>query len=313
MTAGIGPGRRGGVVRARVRPAEQRRGRLPGRVCRVREGRHCRTRRVCQLSTALEDEAIATAENEATQTDWRVISVEDWALIRRLVADGVPQRQVARDWTSAGKRCDGRWPRMVHRRGDPEFGYGLAHPDQAPCALTSCESEAVLPTPAGPAPSLTTSAPAPVTTQTATPTPSPAVESSPSSTPESPSPTPSPPPTLPPAPSPSNPSDEPTAEKQHLRLAFTTGGGTTTRGQRVPIRLRVTDTNTGESLAGHRVLIRGWRHGSIVIRSWVTTDQSGSAVKRIRVRATTRFDLRSPSTAAATAATSASKIRWRVR
>jgi transposase len=27
----------------------------------------------------------------------RVISVEDWALIRRLVADGVPQRQVARD------------------------------------------------------------------------------------------------------------------------------------------------------------------------------------------------------------------------
>jgi len=26
-----------------------------------------------------------------------VISVEDWALIRRLVADGVPQRQVARD------------------------------------------------------------------------------------------------------------------------------------------------------------------------------------------------------------------------
>ncbi|MGL5827309.1 MAG: helix-turn-helix domain-containing protein [Nocardioides sp.] len=26
-----------------------------------------------------------------------MISVEDWALIRRLVADGVPQRQVARD------------------------------------------------------------------------------------------------------------------------------------------------------------------------------------------------------------------------
>ena len=25
-----------------------------------------------------------------------MISVEDWALIRRLVADGVPQRQVAR-------------------------------------------------------------------------------------------------------------------------------------------------------------------------------------------------------------------------
>jgi DNA invertase Pin-like site-specific DNA recombinase len=29
------------------------------------------------------------------QIGW-VISVEDWALIRRLVADGVPQRQVAR-------------------------------------------------------------------------------------------------------------------------------------------------------------------------------------------------------------------------
>jgi Helix-turn-helix domain of resolvase len=30
------------------------------------------------------------------QIGW-VISVEDWALVRRLVADGVPQRQVARD------------------------------------------------------------------------------------------------------------------------------------------------------------------------------------------------------------------------
>jgi hypothetical protein len=30
------------------------------------------------------------------QIGW-VISVEDWALIRRLVADGVPQRQVARE------------------------------------------------------------------------------------------------------------------------------------------------------------------------------------------------------------------------
>src|SRR5262249_59477613 len=29
------------------------------------------------------------------QIGW-VISVEDWALIRRLVADGIPQRQVAR-------------------------------------------------------------------------------------------------------------------------------------------------------------------------------------------------------------------------
>ena len=51
------------------------------------------------MSTTLENEAMATVENEATQTrqiGW-VISVEDWALIRRLVADGVPQRKVARD------------------------------------------------------------------------------------------------------------------------------------------------------------------------------------------------------------------------
>jgi hypothetical protein len=40
------------------------------------------------VSTTLGDEAIATVENEPTgQTGW-VISLEDWALIRRLVADG---------------------------------------------------------------------------------------------------------------------------------------------------------------------------------------------------------------------------------
>jgi hypothetical protein len=48
------------------------------------------------LSTTLENEAIATAENEATRQIGWVISVEDWALIRGLVADGVPRRQVAR-------------------------------------------------------------------------------------------------------------------------------------------------------------------------------------------------------------------------
>ncbi len=50
-----------------------------------------------EVSTTLENEAIATLEAEATRQIGWVISMEDWALIRRLVADGVPQRQVARD------------------------------------------------------------------------------------------------------------------------------------------------------------------------------------------------------------------------
>ena len=49
------------------------------------------------LSTTFENGATATVENEAPRQIGWVISVEDWALIRRLVADGVPQRQVARD------------------------------------------------------------------------------------------------------------------------------------------------------------------------------------------------------------------------
>ena len=32
---------------------------------------------------------------ENTQTDWRVITLEDWALIRRLAAEGVPKPQIA--------------------------------------------------------------------------------------------------------------------------------------------------------------------------------------------------------------------------
>ena len=49
------------------------------------------------MSTTLENEAGTTVENEATRQVGSVISVEDWALIRRLVADGVPQRRVSRD------------------------------------------------------------------------------------------------------------------------------------------------------------------------------------------------------------------------
>ena len=52
--------------------------------------------RAAWLSTTLENEAMATVQDEARQIGW-VISVKDWALIRRLVAEGVPQRQVARD------------------------------------------------------------------------------------------------------------------------------------------------------------------------------------------------------------------------
>jgi hypothetical protein len=48
------------------------------------------------LSTTLENEAIATVGNGPPRQIGWVISVEDWALIRRLVADGVPRRQVAR-------------------------------------------------------------------------------------------------------------------------------------------------------------------------------------------------------------------------
>jgi hypothetical protein len=49
------------------------------------------------VSTTLENEAVATVENEATHTDWMGDLCGGWALIRQLVADGVPQRQVARD------------------------------------------------------------------------------------------------------------------------------------------------------------------------------------------------------------------------
>lgn len=46
------------------------------------------------VSVTFENEAVAMVENEATRQIGWVICVEDWALIRRLVADGVPQRQV---------------------------------------------------------------------------------------------------------------------------------------------------------------------------------------------------------------------------
>jgi DNA invertase Pin-like site-specific DNA recombinase len=53
--------------------------------------------RVELVSTTLEDEAMATLETRPPRQIGWVISVEDEALVRRLVADGVPRRQVARD------------------------------------------------------------------------------------------------------------------------------------------------------------------------------------------------------------------------
>jgi helix-turn-helix resolvase-like protein len=60
------------------------------------------------------------------QIGW-VISVEDWALIRRLVADGVPQRQVARQLgigrsTVARAVASAGPPRYERRRGPTSFG-----------------------------------------------------------------------------------------------------------------------------------------------------------------------------------------------
>jgi DNA-binding GntR family transcriptional regulator len=85
-------------------------------ICSGRElSRHGSNEEVRPLSTTLENEAIATVENEATQTDWMGDLCGGLGLIRRLVADGVPQRQVARDLGLAGRRWRGRWRRMVRR------------------------------------------------------------------------------------------------------------------------------------------------------------------------------------------------------
>jgi hypothetical protein len=45
----------------------------------------------------------------------------------------------------------------------------------------------------------------------------------------------------------------------------------------------------------------------------VTTNDNGNAATRIRLRATTRFDLKSPATETTRAATSVTSIRWRIR
>jgi serine protease len=187
---------------------------------------------------------------------------------------------------------------------DPEFGYGLTNPHQTLCSFTTCGAT-LTPTPTAsptpsPAPATTSApapAPAPAPTATITPTPSPTT-----------SPTSPPPTTRTPS-----PSDATTPEKRSVRLGFTTGGGTARRGERVLIAVRATYTDTGRPLPGHQVLIRGWREGNIVLRQRVTTNDNGNAATRIRLRATTRFDLKSPATETTRAATSVTSIRWRIR
>jgi len=68
------------------------------------------------VSTTLESEPMATAENEATQTAWMGDLSGGLGLVRRLVADqGSASVRVARDFGIAGRRSSGRWPRTRHR------------------------------------------------------------------------------------------------------------------------------------------------------------------------------------------------------
>lgn len=211
---------------------------------------------------------------------------------------------------------------------DPEFGYGLTNPHQLLCSFSTCgpvpaptptpsQAATVSPT-AGPSPTPTaTAAPAPAPaptatmspTQSTTPAPSPTPSGSPSASSTA---TPTPAPRFTATPGPTS-TAEPAPAKRRLTVAFTAGGGTATRGQRVPIRLRAADAASGRPVVGHRVLIRGWRDGAVAVRRWVSTTSTGNATARIRLTATTRFDLRSPATATTHPTRSSSSIRWRVR
>jgi serine protease len=196
---------------------------------------------------------------------------------------------------------------------DPEFGYGLADPYQSLCAFSTCAATAT-PTPT-PSPTQTpTSAPAPPPAPAPTQTIAPTASASPTSAPTSPG-APSPTASTQPSPAPratTSPEPAPTPRSKPIP-SFTSGGGTARPDQLVPIRMRVTDAATGKPVAGHRVIVRGWRNGAIALRRVVTTDANGNAATQLRLRATTRFDLRTPATDTTRAATSPTSIRWRVR
>lgn len=195
---------------------------------------------------------------------------------------------------------------------DQEFGYGLANPHRTLCSFTTCGAT-VTPTPtASPTPTPT---PTPTASPTTSPTPSATAAPSPTKT-ISPSPSQSPSqPTSPsqsPSPSPEPPEDT-DAQRSDVRLGFTTSGGTVRRGGSVLIALRATDADTGDPVAGQRVVVRGWRQGVIRLRERVTTDAEGNASVRIRLYRTTRFDLRSPATDTTRVSMSPTSIRWRIR
>src|SRR3954465_8528123 len=69
------------------------------------------------------------------QIGW-VISVEGWALIRRLVADGVPQRQVARDLRVGRSTVE----RAAASDGPPKYGGPPGEPRAGGAAsVPACE------------------------------------------------------------------------------------------------------------------------------------------------------------------------------
>jgi hypothetical protein len=112
-------------------------------------------------------------------------------------------------------------------------------------------------------------------------------------------------------------STQPAAERgdvpspQELRLAFGSRGGTALLGQRRTVRVDVTDAADGRPVTDQRVLIRGHRGGKVVLRRWVRTDAHGQARATFRIRATTRFSLRSAATPSTAAARGERSIRWR--
>jgi serine protease len=99
--------------------------------------------------------------------------------------------------------------------------------------------------------------------------------------------------------------------RQRLRLTFTSRGGRALVGRHRAVRVHVADVADGSPVADQRVLLRGHRGGKVVLRRWVRTGAHGNAGATFRIRATTRFSLRSPETPSTAAARSERGIRWR--
>lgn len=116
-------------------------------------------------------------------------------------------------------------------------------------------------------------------------------------------------------------SDEPTpttepepaeeAAPQELRLTFGSRGGRALVGQRRAVMVRVTDVTDGSPVAGQRVVVVGRSRGQVVAQRWVETGADGRARAVFRIRATTRFSVRSPATPSTAAASNARTLTWR--